>query len=554
MKKIILPIAVLLLLSLSSCVSTAAIYITEINFAGDEFVEIYSNESLNLTNSKIFDDLGSSKFNTLELFQNKNSSLILIMGSNFKENFDISKLNCTLYLTDKSQISNGGLKNTGENLFIQLNSSYNLSFISESSHSFNENESLNFLLNGGDYISNISPCLNNEPEIKEDFSISINVSNNIFCNDSFNINLDKKITEDKIQFTFETQAKNFEIEYWIEDLQKDIIKEKRITTNKNLKSFSPTGYTQIYNVTAILNNNNCTYYNSSLFTYYSIKTPKEIIREVEVEKEIKQSYFKIKNLLGLTKLQEDELEYEFYKGTDTSKSLINVYLNKEKIFSTNIPSQNKKESGKFKINLSTGINSILVIGLDREEEFLISNPDISPEIIFNNNFIIENEKQYFNISEMLIQENHLLFNIFSNIESLEGECYVYLNRSIVSTKVNLSNNINKILNVTLNNSKILDISDSVTNLLKLTCKYKKKENKSFLYDSKYFNHIFENNNIIFSQVDSSFFQVPKKEPEVFQNEIIYESKNIKNKNKSSIFFILSSVLVSLTLIVRNELS
>ncbi len=62
------------------------VYINEIKFKGDEFVEIYSNETLNLTEMKVYDDNGISKFNTLSLLKSFQSNYTLIIGKDFKNN------------------------------------------------------------------------------------------------------------------------------------------------------------------------------------------------------------------------------------------------------------------------------------------------------------------------------------------------------------------------------------------------------------------------------------------------------------------------------------
>ena len=64
---------------LMSSVLFFCIHINEIKFKGDEFVEIYSNETLNLTGMKVYDDNGISKFkhNELSLLKNPFNQIIL---------------------------------------------------------------------------------------------------------------------------------------------------------------------------------------------------------------------------------------------------------------------------------------------------------------------------------------------------------------------------------------------------------------------------------------------------------------------------------------------
>lgn len=110
---------ILLILPINSVYSITQI--TEISFIEPEFIEIYSNESLNMSNIKVFDE--NSGFNKLELIQKKSSPFYLIIGSDFLKNLEnnnndtnnksylnFSKLNCSVYITSSTSPGKYGLK------------------------------------------------------------------------------------------------------------------------------------------------------------------------------------------------------------------------------------------------------------------------------------------------------------------------------------------------------------------------------------------------------------------------------------------------------------
>ena len=149
-------------------------YISEISFIGAEYLEIFSSERINLTHSIFYDDAGIENSNSLFLVQNMNSSIYLIVGSNFLETYDYSKLNATIYETKKSGLGYYGLKDSGENLFLIINSTLNLSWIKEEEFSFFDNQSLNHDLEMQNYFIDFKT----PGEISSKLSLPINSSLN----------------------------------------------------------------------------------------------------------------------------------------------------------------------------------------------------------------------------------------------------------------------------------------------------------------------------------------------------------------------------------------
>jgi hypothetical protein len=104
-----------------------------------------------LSDNFVIDESGDN--NSLELVQIVNGSdFYLVVGYKFILNNNLDELNCTIYKTDKTQVSNGGLKSSLESFSIG-NFSFNLS----SSYDFEDDESLNFI-NGSDYMLSFSVC------------------------------------------------------------------------------------------------------------------------------------------------------------------------------------------------------------------------------------------------------------------------------------------------------------------------------------------------------------------------------------------------------------
>lgn len=235
-------------------------FISEINFLDNEYLEIYSNQTLNLSNSLLFDTAGINKSNTLELYSKKNSSLYLIVGDDFLETYNISNLNCSIYKSGKSNLGYRNLKNTGENLSLLVNSSLNFTFIKLQDYNFNTNQTLNYnYYNDSYYLSNNSIC--ELPKLK----IIINQPNY-----GFEIIFENSIIFEKLKYKFKTNATNFTIEYWITDYQNNILKSKRNTTNTNTKTFTPklnSSDILIIHSNLYINSNITKYINQTIFYY-----------------------------------------------------------------------------------------------------------------------------------------------------------------------------------------------------------------------------------------------------------------------------------------------
>lgn len=462
------------------------IYISEIDFGDFEFIEIYSNQSLNLTGKKVYDS-NLDKFNQLNLIQEKNSPYYLIVGNKFIENSNLSNFNCSVYLTDKSQVSNGGLKSNGENLLIGINSSFNLSYVHKQNFVFSQNESLNYNFSQGlYYVSNKSICGKNYNFVKLlKNSSNNNASQSVLVD--FNLEIKDFLVFDRVYFEFDTNVSNFTIEYWVEDYLGNIVKKKRKTSNLNSKSWSPKGISNVYVVKGILNSKNLSLNISKMFYYYSNQTYLVEIEEDEIKKEKDISKILIRNKNDLLNEKTTNLKYEIYKG-NTLKRTIYFYLNGDKIHSIEVNKYSSLNGNlELKNYLINGKNELLIKGLGLEEDLLFEINNIFSKDFSNNKVLTSNKKLYFN--SVSLNNSLILFNLISKLENKGINCYINFEKTKVSNelKFNLKKK-NYILKLEINNSKLKLKNFQNGDFLKLICKY--NQSNYFKYFSEEFNYFF----------------------------------------------------------------
>lgn len=472
--------------------------ITELKFNDDEYIELYSSQTLNLTNASIL-KLNDTKSNTIISCQNLNSSpYYLIIGENFANNNNIDNLNCTICITDKSQVAFGGFSKYGENFQIFkynksiANSNFTPSISDNQTHSHNFNNITNkyelALINPCKQAiiqnNNISNNTINIPKI-ENKTIN-NLSTNI-CLDNFSIN-SNIIFEDKIKFKFETKSNNYSIIYWITDYENITVKPKRTTNNKNTKTFTPKKLSNLYIINAILNSKNCSYFANKTIFFYTPQTKSDLQNELN-------SKIIINNLNEIKTRDSLKLEYEIIKG-DTTKTAVNFYFDSNKVL-TLYMKKNSQIEGKLELTRDNikeikieGLGEKVIVKLDK----IINKTNIIKSNSSNNTKVLkipENskpkiQKNYFEIKNISIIYNNLNFTITSNINNLSYICYVLLSRTKVTETIENSNLTKYSLKI--NNSKIKDKTNTNNLTLKLLCKYKKSHLKTYSYFSKEFNY------------------------------------------------------------------
>ncbi len=574
--------------------SKEMIYITEINFLNDEFIEIYSNLELDFSRAK-FIDSSIDKIYELELIKKANSSLYIILGSD--NNYNLSELNCNVVISKSSKLGYYGLKNSGEsfsiiNLSLANNTNlglFNLSYIDNSeniknSNEFENNWTLNYDFNINKYyyhnitlgklneiqinslIINNSNEYNNYNNINEDNSnysyefkfnesfenssynkSNLNLDNNFdFERYFFNILFDSIVFNKTFKFRFNSNLNNSIINYYILNDNGNIIRNKT-SESFGVKYFSPNDMTpQTYIVYA----NICS---KSMDLCLNNKTKIYYFPELnyEINELSKKSNITILNLKDLTSLKSNILELEIYRNL-TNKRVINVYLNNKKISSI-MPEKDSriKLNIELEYNYNLTENLLIISGLDNEIELII--PTKFEE--FNSNSINNVSKvdliRYENKDEIneikskpsinLYEFNNLNnseinFIINSTFDELNFETYI-LNRKTKITDVlsGLIHNGESKFNLKINKSKF-DISMLKNNKsdLKLIFKYKKPNNKYFLYISKSFN---QTNN--FLNMSNSF----KNSSKLLNQDNLNNSlnSNIYKQNYSSKFYNIKNI-------------
>lgn len=251
-KNIFVKIIIYIVIALTILQTCFAVEISEILFDADgndnnkEFIEIYSNEKINFSNSNISDS-DTTSIDHLILLKQTNSSFYLIV----EEGFDITNTNCTIYSAGPTIGNN--LNNDKDTIIIQINSTKNIS-IDYNTNSFPEFIPGNSLskkmeLNSTNKtdITNIfrsipTPCAYNiiiTSNNEEQNETQINKTNNCTLKEFI---ITRTIFDDEtIEFSFnESKVRdNYSIEYWIEDSSGTIVKEKKETLNCNKKQFTP---------------------------------------------------------------------------------------------------------------------------------------------------------------------------------------------------------------------------------------------------------------------------------------------------------------------------
>lgn len=507
--------------------------INEIRFTESEFIELLSTQSLNLSEAIIRKE-GDSNYNTISKVKSSQSNFTLIVGQNFLEEYNTSELNCTIYATDKSQVGYRGFKTLGDPFSINLANNKSLSWNLILEDSSNSSFSLNYLESNNYYYGRITPCTANDVSTDNTENLTPIDDNN--C--AFNILSNKDYYDDKIEFSFFSLSDLFTIDYWVEDYFGEIVKNSVITENTNKKSFTPKE-TGLYRIRADYTSNNCSISDSEEVFYVNPTKEPEPEIMVEEEPEIK-STIDILNEDKIINLEEKIVEFRLYRGGDTRKSLVSVYVNNELLSKFKLDKYSSITSEQ-KFSTIEGENIITIIGLDIEEEIKFFNEVSIPEI--------EKKKDYFNLSIVNISKK-VFFKYDTNFNISSGSCYVSHIRTKVTDEADIMSNN---LSIELNTSKLREREHLDTYPLKLTCKYIKEGTVSDRYTSVLFNFSIPEEQINASvEVISFSSNTVNNTRKIPIEEKIYESKNSTIKQYSSIFITIALACVLLTIIIKSD--
>jgi len=518
----------------------------------------------------------------------------------------------------------------------------NLSLILNKSFSFNINYSLHQNLSSNSFkIAKITiPYKNNNIKFKNNLTYtnvskknntsnintSFNQNNSVRNNQTnfyFNISTKSNIyfKNNIINYEFKTNIKNITIEYWIEDDQKNIIKKKRNTTKLTSKQLT---IKKEYPFKFIIKAN--IYKNSKIFLsnitkqlfYYTKINISNSINKYSHQNNLNDlnnlnqnfdninisSYIKILNLNQFYNKTNNYLYFEIYRNS-TQKRTINFYLNSKKISTIELEKNSKIKyklpSYTLNINISqnSSNNYLKITGLDKSLKFNLNylnnisnnkyNLNLNQEQIKNNTKL----KQFFLIQNFTFNKPNLNFTIDSNIQNLTYVCYVLNKKKKVSALFSgYSSNILIKNSFKINQTKINQYKYKNTSKLELKflCKYKKLQNKNYLYTSRLFNitlnsynisnlnaiknndnnnnNNFSSNNLnlsiltkinlskskndlLFNSIISENRPIQKTNiiNSSLKNKLIYKSKSQKYKENSYFFVFIGSIMLLIPMII-----
>jgi hypothetical protein len=559
-----------------------------------EFIEIYLDNNESLENWTISD---SASNDTLTLLSYIDSSYALIVENDYDyENSEAS------YYSIGSTIGNN-LNNGYDEIYlfniekelvdsmsydgtIANDNGFTLEFFNESWHESKVVGGTPGELNSieiyyGELNINISNTTNNNSFInnsKDNISL-----NNSVCDINISLTSDKKVynQDEKIKYKIDLNNKShpYIIEYWIEDIFGNIVKNKYNTTNTNQKTWTPNcdkGYVFVLNSRVVdVECNDSNQEDNSAKSYVIIQCGNSVDETFELNEniEIIETYFGNDNSIKFGEVVRVKL---YLSKGDTSKTAIEMYVTNgdEKISETTKFNMNQKQSELF-VTLPLMINSNCNEKIDEGEYELVVNGlgvkdttnieivgyDLGicktitkketkeckeNKVIIENKFSLNEEnKSKINSFYTLAKKKSDKIRLFANVECI-GECVILLlNNKTEIEKRNIKDFSGKIdFNVSYYDEYILELSE--INMKKnLTMKLetnKIKNNISLkINNSKedVANNVHNKKEITIEKKDLSIVTGNVvKEP-----KIIFESVTSKSKKMIKYFFALIFVTI-----------
>ena len=324
---------------------------------------------------------------------------------------------------------------------------------------------------------------------------SSNITSNYKCEYSFDINLKDNISTNRIKFSFNTNATNYSIQYWIEDYSGNIVKSKYTTTNTNTKQYTPQDKTDLYYIKAELHNKNCTLNASKLSIFHSDKNPSSQGNQKENNNKDEEEQFETTSYLEIIDpeylLTRNMFYYEAYKG-DTRKRTVYTYLNSHKINSFEMQKYSKIK-GNLKISPQQGENTLVLKGLDIEKEYVFYVNNSLPKKAEKN--IKSKQLQSLMLSNSYLSNNSLNFALNSTLNNSNILCYILYKRTKMTKTLNIStqNPFNSSYSLLINNTKLKKKENKTFYSLKLICKHRKHSSSYYSYKNYEFNYTMAEN-------------------------------------------------------------
>lgn len=354
-----------------------ALSISEIDFGSVEFVELLKNSTDEFNESYFYVfDQSTGKNNSFSLIQEKNDSdLILIVGSKFIDENNISNLNCSIYQTSGSQVGHGGMSSLTESFQIQFNNNLFSNFTKIQSESFEINETYHFNFSSNSFkILNKSVCQistfnlseNNSPEEIQTPQIS-----NGNCN--LEIISNQIIESEKITFSHEGNY-SLGVEYYIEDGLGNIVRSKTSSSTDSTKSYTPKKNGKFI-IKSQITSNGCNVNDSTEVYFYN-----EELDEDNDEASIninEKSEIEI-NQVVMSGLDLVNIYFTASRG-DSSKYRLKILVDDEEYAEFDFKKYSDVEF-MLPIKLKPGKHDIEIEGFGLDEKIEVEMPDIISEI------------------------------------------------------------------------------------------------------------------------------------------------------------------------------
>lgn len=361
-----------------------ALTISEIDFGSIEFVEIIKNENDTFNSSHFYIiDQTVNNNNTFSLLQQHNTSnTILIVGSKFLDEYDITHLNCSIYQTSGSQVGYGGMSSSTESFTIQFNKNLFANFTKSQSESFENYESYHYNFNTQSFqIYNKSICDISTFAFNESLIVINSSENNSQNSTSINstsscileINVDKTISAEKITFTHKGNY-SLGVEYYIEDGVSNIVRSKTTSSTSSTKTYTPKKNGKFI-IKSSIQTNECSISNQSEVYFYNSNLDED--NEESSINVNKDTEIEISQVI-LNGLDMVNIHFSASRG-DSSKYRLKILVDDEEYTEFDFKKYSEVEF-ILPIKLQPGEHEIEIEGFGINEKIDITMPDIISEI------------------------------------------------------------------------------------------------------------------------------------------------------------------------------
>lgn len=534
----------------------------------DEWLEIYNNgsDNVNLSNYAISDsswDCDSFLFG----YQGKvipaySYGIITDQFSYVYYDYNVSESALRIRVEDSAM--GNGLNNNGDEIKL-FNDTDCINLIDNFSYTNSSNEKSFALMNGiWQETVNATPGYSNVISNPCDPSVDILLNKYTYSN------------EETIYFTPKVSGvSDYKIEYWIEDLFGGIIKNVVDTTNSNQKQYTPSidEEDKVLIIIANLTYSSCDDINKN--NNYINKTVG--IRGISLNDEPSLKIYKIYDLGTDDKAKFGQIikvKINAYKG-NSSKEAIELWVENgekiSKITKFNVYDEYTNYTLTLPIQLFANCNgeyedgkyNIIAEGLDKKDSIELDIEDITNSLC--EEIEVDNSKE--SDFEVLESPNEAIagYDFFTKVNIKNNEnnnqkfqvwSYVYKGKKIYGTR---EENMQEI-SLPKNSEMIVELKNNAVNVeegdykLKINVKKGDKKTASSVTKSiKFYEEAFESIGYVAASKDN-FESIKNDEnfKEEVSGNVVYESKDIKERRIAVYFFCLLLVLMLVYVLVKKD--